>query len=109
MISGVVLALSNILGLLIALRPEIIIAMAALTVRVLGVPLAVFGALLTIAYMLRLFNKVFLGATVSHKDNEGTPGMVMIVVVFAVLSILVGFAAAPLLDIVRVLVTQMFG
>lgn len=71
--------------------------------------IAVFGALLSIAYMLRLFNAVFLGAKTSHDIKEGTTGMVATVVVFAALSILIGLAAAPLLDIVRVLVQQMFG
>ena len=71
--------------------------------------LAVFGALLSIAYMLRLFNAIFLGSRISHNIKEGTPGMVAIVAVFAALSILVGFAAAPLLDTVRALVQQLFG
>jgi len=71
--------------------------------------LAVFGALLSIAYMLRLFNGVFLGKELSHNVKEGRPGMVATVVVFAVLSILLGIAAAPLLDVVRVLLQQLFG
>ncbi len=70
--------------------------------------IAVFGALLSIAYMLRLFNSVFLGSKLSHDIREGTPGMVATVVAFAVLSIMVGFAAAPLLDIVRTLVQQLY-
>jgi NADH:ubiquinone oxidoreductase subunit 5 (subunit L)/multisubunit Na+/H+ antiporter MnhA subunit len=69
--------------------------------------IAVFGALLSIAYMLRLFNSVFLGPKTSHDIREGTTGMVATVVIFAVLSILVGIAAAPLLDIVRTLVQQL--
>lgn len=69
--------------------------------------LAVFGALLSIAYMLRLFNAIFLGPKLSHNIKEGTPGMVATVVAFAVLSLLVGLVAAPLLDVVRILVAQL--
>ena len=72
--------------------------------------LAVLGALLSIAYMLRLFNAVFLGQSTRWKDiREGTPGMVLTVVAFAVLSLLAGLAATPLLDVVQVLVGQMTG
>jgi NADH:ubiquinone oxidoreductase subunit 5 (subunit L)/multisubunit Na+/H+ antiporter MnhA subunit len=71
--------------------------------------LAVFGALLSIAYMLRLFNAVFLGSRVSHAVREGTGGMVGIVMTLAVLSIVVGLAAAPLLGAVDGLVQQLTG
>lgn len=72
--------------------------------------LAVLGALLSLGYMLRLFNAIFLGANPRWKEiREGTPGMVLTVVAFAVLSILVGLAATPLLDIVQVLASQMTG
>jgi NADH:ubiquinone oxidoreductase subunit 5 (subunit L)/multisubunit Na+/H+ antiporter MnhA subunit len=71
--------------------------------------LAVVGALLSIAYMVRLFNGVFLGERTSHDVREGTTGMVAIVLVFAVLSILAGLLAAPLLDAVRLVVMQMRG
>jgi hypothetical protein len=60
--------------------------------------------------MLRLFNAVFLGQNPRWKEiREGTPGMVTTVVVFAVLSILAGLAATPLLDVVQALVSQMTG
>jgi NADH:ubiquinone oxidoreductase subunit 5 (subunit L)/multisubunit Na+/H+ antiporter MnhA subunit len=70
---------------------------------------AVIGALLSIAYTLRLFNSIFLGPKPSHDVKEGTPGMVFIVSAFAVLSIVIGLTAAPLLEIVRVVVQQMVG
>jgi NADH:ubiquinone oxidoreductase subunit 5 (subunit L)/multisubunit Na+/H+ antiporter MnhA subunit len=70
---------------------------------------AVFGALLSIAYILRLFNAVFLGPKPSHNVKEGTTGMVLTVVAFAVLSISIGLIAAPLLDVVNALVLQMSG
>jgi NADH:ubiquinone oxidoreductase subunit 5 (subunit L)/multisubunit Na+/H+ antiporter MnhA subunit len=71
--------------------------------------LAVFGALLSLAYILRLFNAVFLGPVKWPNIKEGTPGMVAVVVGFAVLSLLIGLAAAPFLDVVNKLVRQMTG
>jgi len=70
---------------------------------------AVFVALLSFAYILRLFNAVFLGDRISHNVREGTTGMVWIVVAFAVLSILVGVGSSPLLTAVGGLVRQMSG
>lgn len=71
--------------------------------------LAVFGALLSLAYILRLFNAVFLGPVKWPNIKEGTPGMVAVVVGFAVLSLLIGLAATPFLDVVNTLVRQMTG
>jgi NADH:ubiquinone oxidoreductase subunit 5 (subunit L)/multisubunit Na+/H+ antiporter MnhA subunit len=71
--------------------------------------LAVFGALLSIAYTLRLFNAVFLGPRTSHHVREGTTGMVGIVLTLAVLSIAVGLGAAPILAAVDGLVRQLTG
>lgn len=70
--------------------------------------LAVLGAVFTIAYILRLYNAVFLGPLSSRwKDiKEGTPGMVMVVIVFAVLSLLAGVFASPLLGAVNLIVVQ---
>ena len=78
--------------------------------KVIFATLAVLGTLLSLGYMLRLFNAVFLGQNTRWKEiREGTPGMVLTVVTFAVLSLLAGLAATPLLDIVQVLVGQMTG
>jgi len=71
--------------------------------------LAVFGALLSLAYILRLFNAVFLGPVKWPNIKEGTPGMVAVVVGFAVLSLLIGLAATPFLDVVNALVRQLTG
>jgi NADH:ubiquinone oxidoreductase subunit 5 (subunit L)/multisubunit Na+/H+ antiporter MnhA subunit len=71
--------------------------------------LAVFGALLSLAYILRLFNAVFLGPVKWPNVKEGTPGMVAVVVGFAVLSLLIGLAATPFLDVVNALVRQITG
>ena len=76
--------------------------------KVIFAALAVLGALLSLGYMLRLFNAVFLGQKARWKEiREGTPGMVLTVVAFAVLSLLAGLAVTPLLDVVQVLVSQM--
>jgi NADH:ubiquinone oxidoreductase subunit 5 (subunit L)/multisubunit Na+/H+ antiporter MnhA subunit len=78
--------------------------------KVIFAALAVLGALLSLGYMLRLFNAVFLGQKARWKEiREGTPGMVLTVVAFAVLSLLAGLAVTPLLDVVQVLVSQMTG
>ena len=78
--------------------------------KVIFAALAVLGALLSLAYMLRLFNAVFLGQNTRWKEiREGTTGMVLTVVTFAVLSLLAGLAVTPLLDVVQVLVGQMTG
>jgi NADH:ubiquinone oxidoreductase subunit 5 (subunit L)/multisubunit Na+/H+ antiporter MnhA subunit len=77
--------------------------------KVILAALAVLGALLSLAYMIRLFNALFLGEKRWRGLKEGTPGMVMIVVAFAALSLLVGLAASPLMNIVNAFVTQMTG
>ena len=78
--------------------------------KVIFAALAVLGALLSLGYMLRLFNAVFLGQNTRWKEiREGTNGMVLTVVAFAVLSLLAGLAVTPLLDIVQVLAGQMTG
>ncbi len=68
--------------------------------------LAVLGALLTLVYMVRLFNAVFLG-DLRIKAAEGTPIMLFVVIAFAVLSMGAGFAITPLLDVVNALVAQL--
>jgi len=78
--------------------------------KVIFAALAVLGALLSLGYMLRLFNAVFLGQNIHWKEiREGTTGMVLTVVAFAVLSLLAGLAVTPLLDMVQVLVSQLTG
>jgi NADH:ubiquinone oxidoreductase subunit 5 (subunit L)/multisubunit Na+/H+ antiporter MnhA subunit len=69
--------------------------------------LAVIGAVITIAYILRLYNAVFLGPIKNWKNlREGTPGMVMIVILFATLSLLAGLFASPLLNTANLIYTQ---
>jgi hypothetical protein len=59
--------------------------------------------------MLRLFNAVFLGKARWSGIGEGTPVMVASVIAFAILSMLIGLAARPLLDVVQALVAQISG
>ena len=77
--------------------------------KVFFASLAVLGALLSLAYMLRLFNAVFMGTPKWPTVKEGTPGMVSIVMVFALLSLLVGLLASPLLNAVNSLFLQITG
>lgn len=70
--------------------------------------LAVLGALLTLVYIVRLFNAVFLGDERFPEMREGTPIMLATVIGFAALSLLVGFAITPLLNWVNALVAQLF-
>ena len=70
--------------------------------------LAIAGGVVTIVYMLRLFNSVFLGEKRWIDLREGDPVMIGTVIAFAVVSIIIGFGAQPLLDIVQAMVTQIF-
>ena len=68
--------------------------------------LAVIGALMTLVYMARLFNAVFLGES-RWQTREGTPIMLATVIAFAALSLIAGFAITPLLNWVNALVVQL--
>jgi NADH:ubiquinone oxidoreductase subunit 5 (subunit L)/multisubunit Na+/H+ antiporter MnhA subunit len=70
---------------------------------------AVLGAILTVIYMLRMFNAVFLGAERWKGTKEGTPVMLAIVILFAALSLLVGFAIQPLANLVTLITSQLIG
>ncbi len=70
--------------------------------------LAMLGAFLTLVYMVRLFNAVFLGPERSPQIREGTPVMLGTVVAFAALSLLAGFVISPLSALVNALVAQLF-
>jgi NADH:ubiquinone oxidoreductase subunit 5 (subunit L)/multisubunit Na+/H+ antiporter MnhA subunit len=71
--------------------------------------LAVLGALLSLAYMVRLFNAVFLGEERWPQVREGAPIMLATVIAFAVLSLAAGLAITPLLNLVNALVAQLIG
>jgi formate hydrogenlyase subunit 3/multisubunit Na+/H+ antiporter MnhD subunit len=52
------------------------------------------GAFLTIIYLLRVFNLVFLGEAKTQPVREGSAGMVFSVAALAVLSLVAGFCVA---------------
>jgi NADH-quinone oxidoreductase subunit L len=69
--------------------------------------LALFVAVLTMFYLFRLFNMVFLGET-KLAVPEKTPGMLFVVIVLAVLSLLGGIFIAFPTKMVSVAVSQIF-
>jgi formate hydrogenlyase subunit 3/multisubunit Na+/H+ antiporter MnhD subunit len=67
--------------------------------------LAIFTAVLTALYLLRLFTLVFLGEPRDsgiHAHAEGTPIMVYVVATLAVLSIVAGIFVSYPMDLVNV-------
>jgi NADH:ubiquinone oxidoreductase subunit 5 (subunit L)/multisubunit Na+/H+ antiporter MnhA subunit len=70
---------------------------------------AILGAVLTLIYMLRMFNAVFLGEVRWPGVKEGTRLMLLTVIIFAILSLLVGLAIRPLMDVVNLITTQLTG
>ena len=74
--------------------------------------LAIFTAILTTIYLLRLFTLVFLGeprdASI-HAHHEGTPVMVWVVVASAALSLAAGFLVKYPMDLVGVALTDILG
>ncbi len=69
--------------------------------------LAVFGSLLSLLYMIRLFTAVFLGEEHLPETSEGTPLMLGVVSAFAAFSIVVGLAATPIMNIVNAITAQL--
>jgi NADH:ubiquinone oxidoreductase subunit 5 (subunit L)/multisubunit Na+/H+ antiporter MnhA subunit len=69
--------------------------------------LAVVGALLTLMYMLRLFTQVFLGEERWPRVTEGTRIMLAVVAAFGGLSVVVGLAAAPLVNLANSIAAQL--
>jgi NADH:ubiquinone oxidoreductase subunit 5 (subunit L)/multisubunit Na+/H+ antiporter MnhA subunit len=71
--------------------------------------LAVLGAFVTLAYMLRLFTAIFLGPDRWPEIKEGGGEMLGTVIAFAALSLAVGLLVGPLLKVVNALVLQLTG
>ena len=74
--------------------------------------LAIFTAILTTIYLLRLFTLVFLGEARDasiHAHHEGTPTMVWVVVSTAVLSLAVGILVKYPMDLVGVALNNILG
>jgi formate hydrogenlyase subunit 3/multisubunit Na+/H+ antiporter MnhD subunit len=69
--------------------------------------LAVVGALVTLLYMVRMFTAVFMGEDSWPQIREGTPIMLVVVLIFAATSLALGFVATPLLNVANTVVAQM--
>jgi NADH:ubiquinone oxidoreductase subunit 5 (subunit L)/multisubunit Na+/H+ antiporter MnhA subunit len=69
----------------------------------------IVGAFMTIAYLLRVFNMVFLGEPRGEVVREGSPVMVVSVALLAVLSLASGILFTPSADFARTAVSQMLG
>lgn len=69
--------------------------------------LAVFGALLTLIYMVRLFSAVFLGEERWPQLKESRSIMPVVVMAFAALSVLAGLIVSPLMSAVNGIMTQL--
>jgi len=67
---------------------------------------AIGTAFLTLIYLLRVFNKVFLGEPTHPTVAEGTPSMLFVLSVFALLSLFGGLFVSGPMNLVRVAVTQ---
>jgi NADH:ubiquinone oxidoreductase subunit 5 (subunit L)/multisubunit Na+/H+ antiporter MnhA subunit len=67
------------------------------------------GAFLTILYLLRVFNRVFLGDPGSSQAREGSKIMVACVVTLAVLSLAAGFLFNVPSELASSAVRQMLG
>jgi proton-translocating NADH-quinone oxidoreductase chain N len=74
--------------------------------------LAIFTAILTLVYLLRLFTMVFLGQARDssiHAHHEGTPSMVWVVASLAFLSLLAGIFVKYPMDLVNIAVRDVLG
>jgi NADH:ubiquinone oxidoreductase subunit 5 (subunit L)/multisubunit Na+/H+ antiporter MnhA subunit len=69
--------------------------------------IAIVTAFLTLIYLLRVFNMVFLGAPKHAEAREGTPSMLFVLAVFAVLSLAAGVFVSIPLGFVNSAVSQM--
>jgi len=69
----------------------------------------VIGAFLTILYLMRLFNAVFLGRPQLEPVKEGSPVMVACVALLAALSLAAGLVINPPFHLAQTAVQQMLG
>jgi proton-translocating NADH-quinone oxidoreductase chain N len=70
---------------------------------------AIATAILTLLYLLRLFNALFMGEAKLSHVHEGTKSMLFVVVVFAVLSLLTGIFGAYPMSVIKVATSQVLG
>jgi NADH:ubiquinone oxidoreductase subunit 5 (subunit L)/multisubunit Na+/H+ antiporter MnhA subunit len=71
--------------------------------------LAILTAVITLLYMLKSFHLVFMGAPRGESHREGTPVMVGVVAVLAVLTLAVGFLLQLPFDLAKVADGQRLG
>jgi NADH:ubiquinone oxidoreductase subunit 5 (subunit L)/multisubunit Na+/H+ antiporter MnhA subunit len=67
---------------------------------------AIVTAFLTLIYLLRVFNQVFLGTPTHPDKREGTRSMLAVLGVFAILSLLGGVFVSYPMSVIRVAVAQ---
>jgi NADH:ubiquinone oxidoreductase subunit 5 (subunit L)/multisubunit Na+/H+ antiporter MnhA subunit len=68
--------------------------------------IAIFTAFMTLIYLLRVFNKVFLGEPTHPEVREGTDSMLVVISIFAVLSLVGGLLVSYPLALVKTAVAQ---
>ena len=68
---------------------------------------AIFTAFMTLIYLFRVFNKIFLGEPTHASVNEGTNSMLVAISIFAVLSLVVGLLVAWPMGVVKLAAAQM--
>jgi NADH:ubiquinone oxidoreductase subunit 5 (subunit L)/multisubunit Na+/H+ antiporter MnhA subunit len=86
-----------------------VLASAAATGQVWLVSTYIFIAILTVLYLFRIFNKIFLGDLQGNPSKEGSPVMVLSVAMLAVLSFAGGICIAYPSLFTQSAVKQMFG
>lgn len=70
--------------------------------------LAIFAAILTMLYLFRLFNGIFLGSGAFSLNREGTRSMVACVLFLGVVSLAIGLFVGQLLGLPNIAVAQIF-
>lgn len=71
--------------------------------------LAIFAAILTMLYLFRLFNGIFLGNGASSSNREGTRSMVACVLFLGIASLAIGLFVSQVLGLPSTAVAQIFG
>jgi NADH:ubiquinone oxidoreductase subunit 5 (subunit L)/multisubunit Na+/H+ antiporter MnhA subunit len=68
---------------------------------------AIFTAFMTLIYLLRAFNKIFMGELTHAHAHEGTRSMLISISIFAILSLVVGLLIAWPMGVVKLAAAQM--
>jgi formate hydrogenlyase subunit 3/multisubunit Na+/H+ antiporter MnhD subunit len=70
---------------------------------------AIFTAFLTLIYLMRVFNKVFLGEPTHPQIHEGSTSMLVALGIFAALSLLAGLFVSYPLSLAKLAAAQIIG